>query len=167
MNCILQKDVVESNDMLFQTLQTTTRKINLVSGQKAILLDTIGFISDLPHDLIESFKSTLDEVSQADLVLHIRDISHPCTNQQKQTVLDVLRDLGYSQDFYSNRMIEVWNKIDLLKEPIDYDKMLQIDYPVVPISALMKINTKQLIKVIEDKCNALLGKQMYHFKHSL
>jgi 50S ribosomal subunit-associated GTPase HflX len=75
----MKKEEVESNNMLFQTLNTTSRKINLISGQKAILLDTIGFISDLPHDLVESFKSTLDEVASADLVLHIRDISHPCS----------------------------------------------------------------------------------------
>lgn len=60
-----------------------------------MMLDTIGFISDLPHDLVESFKSTLLEVSDADLVLHIRDISHPCTELQKKVVLEVLRDLKF------------------------------------------------------------------------
>ena len=114
---------MESRDLLFQTLTTTSKRIKLVSGQKAILLDTIGFISDLPHDLIESFKSTLEEVSQADLVLHIRDISNPCSSLQKETVLRVLKDLKFDQSFYNKRMIEVWNKIDLLTTPIDYHEI--------------------------------------------
>ena len=80
------------------------------SGQLGILLDTIGFITNLPHDLVESFKSTLEEVQDADIVLHIRDISHPNTEEQKNTVLEVLKELGYDEAFYTKRMVEVVNR---------------------------------------------------------
>jgi len=71
-----------------------------------ILLDTIGFITNLPHDLIESFKCTLEEVQDADLVLHIRDINHPHTEDQKKTVLKVLKDLGFDETFYTRKMVK-------------------------------------------------------------
>lgn len=70
-----------------------------------MLLDTIGFITNLPHELVESFKTTLEEVQDADIVLHIRDISHPNTEEQKKTVLEVLKELGYDEAFYTKRMV--------------------------------------------------------------
>lgn len=97
------------------------------------MLDTIGFITDLPHELIDSFKSTLEEVASADLVLHIRDISHPFSDHQKKVVLQVLKELGFTQDFYTRKMIEIWNKIDLLKQPLNFDQLSKEEYPVVPI----------------------------------
>jgi len=69
------------------------------------LLDTIGFITNLPHDLVESFKCTLEEVEDADIVLHVRDISHPNTQDQKETVLEVLKEIGFEQSFYTKRMV--------------------------------------------------------------
>ncbi|CAD8101602.1 unnamed protein product [Paramecium primaurelia] len=167
LNCILQKEVVQSRDLLFQTLDTTSKSIRLASGQKAIMLDTIGFITDLPHDLVESFKSTLEEVEDADIVLHIRDISHPCTEQQKQVVLDVLKELGFNQDFYNKKMIEVWNKIDLMNYPIDYEFIESQDYPIVPISALMNINIKRLLQVMEEKSNQIMNKKLYRIKYNI
>lgn len=77
----------------------------LPSGQKAILLDTIGFITNLPHELVESFKSTLEEVLIADLVLHIRDISHPHSDDQKKTVLEVLKEINFDESFYTKKMV--------------------------------------------------------------
>ncbi|CAD8206634.1 unnamed protein product [Paramecium octaurelia] len=167
LNCILQKDVVQSKDLLFQTLDTTSKSIRLASGQKAIMLDTIGFITDLPHDLVESFKSTLEEVEDADIVLHIRDISHPCTEQQKQVVLDVLKELGFNQDFYNKKMIEVWNKIDLMNYPIDHEFIESQDYPIVPISALMNMNIKKLLQVMEEKSNQILNKKLYRIRYNI
>ena len=75
------------------------------SGQKAILLDTIGFITNLPHELVDSFKSTLEEVLIADIVLHIRDISHPHSDDQKKTVLQVLKDIKFDETFYTKKMV--------------------------------------------------------------
>lgn len=167
LNCILDQQVVESKDLLFQTLSTTSKKIRLVTGQKAIMLDTIGFITDLPHEMVSSFMTTLEEVAHADLVLHIRDVSHPFSEVQKQAVLDVLKKLNFNQDFYTKRMIEVWNKIDLITQPINYDQLQHSDYPIVPISALMKTNINHLLTVIEDKTNYLLGKKAYTLSHSL
>ena len=80
------------------------------------MLDTIGFITNLPHGLVESFKTTLEEIHYADILVHVRDISHPFTNYQRDTVLKVLRELGVSEEFLKTKYIEVWNKIDLLED---------------------------------------------------
>jgi GTPase len=97
-------------DMLFATLDPTMRAVKLPSGRDVILSDTVGFISDLPTQLVAAFRATLEEVLDADLILHVRDISHPQTYEQKQDVLAILDMLGISEDA---PMIEVWNKIDL------------------------------------------------------
>jgi len=103
--------------MLFQTLNTSNRGFRLPNGQNAIMLDTVGFITDLPHGLVESFKATLDQIHEADVLVHVRDISHPQTDHQKQTVINVLKEIGVSQDILDNKYIEVWNKMDLVKDP--------------------------------------------------
>jgi GTPase len=97
-------------DMLFATLDPTMRAVKLPSGRDVILSDTVGFISDLPTQLVAAFRATLEEVLDADLILHVRDISHPQTHEQKQDVLAILDMLGIAEDA---PMIEVWNKIDL------------------------------------------------------
>lgn len=85
-------------DRLFHTLTTTVRKFQLKGNQRVDLIDTIGFISHLPHTLVESFKSTLEEILYADILLHVRDISHPNSEYQKDTVLNVLNEIGVSQN---------------------------------------------------------------------
>ena len=80
------------------------------------MLDTIGFITNLPHGLVESFKATLEEIHYADVLVHVRDISHPFTNYQRDTVLKVLKDIGVPDEIFENRYIEVWNKMDLLED---------------------------------------------------
>jgi GTPase len=74
---------LESENKLFQTLNTTNRGLRLPNGQSAVVLDTVGFITDLPHGLVESFKATLDEINFADILVHVRDISHPHSEHQK------------------------------------------------------------------------------------
>ncbi|MEO1493440.1 MAG: GTPase HflX [Pseudomonadota bacterium] len=106
---------VMAEDMLFATLDPTMREIVLPSGRKAILSDTVGFISDLPTELIAAFRATLEEVLAADLVVHVRDVSSEATATQKRDVETVLRDLGLGQDAW-DRMIEVLNKTDLLDD---------------------------------------------------
>lgn len=103
---------VFAEDMLFATLDPTMRAIKLPSGRDIILSDTVGFISDLPTQLIAAFRATLEEVLDADLILHVRDISHPETEEQAEDVLGILDDLGVTPD--SKKFLEVWNKIDLL-----------------------------------------------------
>lgn len=104
---------VFAKDMLFATLDPTMRKVDLPNGAEVIMSDTVGFISDLPTQLVASFRATLEEVLEADIILHVRDISHPQTAEQKKAVLDTLRQLDVNPDV---PMIEVLNKIDLLAE---------------------------------------------------
>ncbi|HFB55261.1 MAG TPA: GTPase HflX [Hellea balneolensis] len=104
---------VLAKDMLFATLDTTHRILRLPAGQKCVLSDTVGFISDLPTDLIDAFRATLEEVREADLLIHVRDISDPLSEDRKQDVLDVLETLQAGPN-HEQDMIEVWNKIDQL-----------------------------------------------------
>lgn len=106
---------VLAKDMLFATLDTTHRILQLPNGKPAVLSDTVGFISDLPTDLITAFRATLEEVQEADLLLHVRDISDPLTEQRRQDVMEVLDQLHAGPEHDQN-MIEVWNKADLLGE---------------------------------------------------
>ena len=114
---------VLAKDMLFATLDPTMRGLKLPSNREVVLSDTVGFISDLPTHLVEAFRATLEEVQQADVILHVRDVTHPETKSQKEAVLQVLGDLGINMT--DTRLVEVQNKIDLL--PADERKHLQ-DY---------------------------------------
>jgi GTP-binding protein HflX len=104
---------VFAKDLLFATLDPTMRAIELPTGRKVILSDTVGFISDLPTHLVAAFRATLEEVQAADIILHVRDIAHPDSEAQKADVDAVLRDLGIDQS-EDDRVVEVLNKIDLL-----------------------------------------------------
>jgi GTP-binding protein HflX len=105
---------VLAKDMLFATLDPTMRAIRLPSGRRIVLSDTVGFISDLPTQLVAAFRATLEEVLEADLIVHVRDLSHPETEAQKADVLDVLTDLGVAEARF-DAMLEARNKIDLLE----------------------------------------------------
>ena len=104
---------VKAEDQLFATLDPTMRRVRLPSGRSIILSDTVGFVSDLPTDLVAAFRATLEEVIEADVVIHVRDIAHPDTEAQKDDVLDVLHDLGVN-GVRPAPIIEAENKIDLL-----------------------------------------------------
>jgi GTP-binding protein HflX len=104
---------VMAKDMLFATLDPTMRGVVLPSGRKVILSDTVGFISDLPTQLVAAFRATLEEVLAADVILHVRDISHAETAEQAADVDAILAELGVSKDV---PLFEVWNKIDLLPQ---------------------------------------------------
>jgi GTP-binding protein HflX len=105
---------VLAKDMLFATLDPTMRGVTLPSGKKVILSDTVGFISDLPPQLVAAFRATLEEVLEADLILHVRDIAHPETKEQAADVAVILESLGVDEAI---PQFEVWNKIDLLDPP--------------------------------------------------
>ena len=115
-------------NMLFATLDPKMKALKLPSGDKLILSDTVGFISDLPTLLVAAFKATLEEVTSADLILHIRDISINDFEGQGIAVESVLESLGVEKK--SQRIIEVWNKTDKLKssETLDIDSFSKIDY---------------------------------------
>lgn len=103
---------VMAEDMLFATLDPTMRAVKLPEGRDIILSDTVGFISDLPTQLVAAFRATLEEVLDADLILHVRDIAHPDTEQQAKDVIAILDDLGVTPE--NKPFIEVWNKTDML-----------------------------------------------------
>lgn len=107
---------VLAKDMLFATLDPTARKVQLPSGRAVIMSDTVGFISDLPHELVESFRATLEAVTEADLLVHVRDIAHPQSEDQKADVLSVLAQLAKDAGGKSPPVLEAWNKIDLLDD---------------------------------------------------
>jgi GTP-binding protein HflX len=107
---------VLAKDMLFATLDPTARKVELPSGRSVIMSDTVGFISDLPHELVESFRATLEAVTEADLLVHVRDIAHLQSEDQKADVLAVLAQLAKDADGQTPPVLEAWNKIDLLDE---------------------------------------------------
>ncbi|HYI46857.1 MAG TPA: GTPase, partial [Allosphingosinicella sp.] len=100
---------VRAEDLLFATLDPTMREISLPGIDKAILSDTVGFISDLPTQLVAAFRATLEEVVSADLIVHVRDISHPDSEAQRLDVEQVLTEIGLAEDALR---IEAWNKID-------------------------------------------------------
>jgi GTP-binding protein HflX len=110
----LTRASVLSTDMLFATLDPTLRAVALPNGTRIILSDTVGFISDLPTMLIAAFRATLEEVVEADVILHVRDVAHEETEAQSHDVRQVLRELGIAPE--DERLIEIWNKIDLLGE---------------------------------------------------
>ena len=108
---------VTAKDQLFATLDPTMRGLKLPSGRRVILSDTVGFISQLPHELVEAFRATLEEVSEADVILHVRDAAHPETVAQRGDVIKVLDDMvadGTLDPAWPDRTIEVLNKADLL-----------------------------------------------------
>src|SRR5207237_7385734 len=110
-----------AEDMLFATLDPTMRRLDLPSGRKTILSDTVGFISDLPTHLVAAFRATLEEVTEADIVVHVRDAHHPDSAAQREDVLAVLRALGLGASpgnspengSMEERLVEVLNKLDL------------------------------------------------------
>ena len=106
---------VLAKDLLFATLDTTQRTIRLPQGRPAIIADTVGFISDLPHELVAAFRATLEEVGEADLILHVRDIASSDTEAQRRDVEQVLEQIPVPEG-RTRRVLEVWNKIDLLSD---------------------------------------------------
>lgn len=166
MNYFTGADLLSEN-LLFQTLGTTVRKLLLPSGQFGVILDTVGFITDLPHNLIESFKETLEGVQQADVIVHIRDISSPFHRLQKKTVFDVLREIEFPQEQWSDKYLEVWNKVDLIEDGLDLEELNSAPYPIVPLSALYGINCTKLLDAMDVLANKVKKKAQVELKFPL
>ncbi|MDC9824706.1 GTPase HflX [Devosia sp. ZB163] len=146
---------VFAKDLLFATLDTTVRKIELPHGRQVMLSDTVGFVSDLPTDLIAAFRATLEEVLEADVILHVRDVANPDHAAQANDVLKVLEELGVSAE--ATPMIEVWNKVDLLpRDPDGSMPALATLTPAgkvaasVPVSAQTGEGLDKLLATIEQ-----------------
>jgi GTP-binding protein HflX len=133
----LTGEAVFAENLLFATLDPTMRDIKLPGFDKVILSDTVGFVSDLPTELIAAFRATLEEVREADLLVHVRNVAHPDSEAQRDDVEDVLASLGLAEEGAPPR-IEAWNKVDLLsaeeRQRIDEEAARRED--VVPISAV-------------------------------
>lgn len=128
--------------------------------------DTVGFITDLPHGLVESFKSTLDEIHFADVIVHVRDISHPHSNHQRETVLKVLEDIGVSKDVIDTKYLEVWNKVDLVEDQEGLEERFkeavsEATYPIIMTSCETQLNKDLLLECVSDMAETLMDKQQY------
>ena len=148
----LTKAEVMAEDMLFATLDPTMRQIKLPSGRTAILSDTVGFISDLPTQLVAAFRATLEEVLEADLIVHVRDIANTETQIQKTEVLGVLKDLGVERERIDG-MVEVLNKVDLLspEELTTVQNIVDRSELALLASAATGQGTDALLALIEER----------------
>ena len=149
-NALTRAGVV-ARDQLFATLDPTMRELRLASGRQIILSDTVGFVSDLPHELVAAFRATLEEVLEADLLLHVRDVSHPDSDAQRDDVETVLRELGVGEDV-DRGLVEVLNKIDLLPEArrdvlINQSQRAALQ---APVSAATGEGVEELLVLIES-----------------
>ncbi len=150
-NQLTNADVL-AKDLLFATLDPTLRELSLPDGSDVILSDTVGFVSDLPTTLVAAFRATLEEVVEADLILHVRDISDPENAVQSQDVYAVLEKIGIGPDNKS-RIVEVWNKMDLLSP--EAARLIQAtrsaENAPVMVSAITGQGTDELLDVIARK----------------
>ncbi|MBO1359631.1 GTPase HflX [Acetobacter sacchari] len=146
---------VMARDQLFATLDPTMRGIELPSGRRVILSDTVGFISELPTELIAAFRATLEEVAEADIILHVRDIAHPDSSAQRSDVHSVLTGMerdGMLDAEWRSRVIEVLNKVDLLAEP----RALPYRDDIVPISAMAGDGLPELMEAIDERLTSAM-----------
>lgn len=142
---------VMAEDMLFATLDPTLRKMVLPRGRQIILSDTVGFISDLPTQLVAAFRATLEEVARADVILHVRDISRPDTEEQADSVRGILKSI-VSDDQMDKQLIEVWNKTDLLDDE-ERDRIANLASRsadrIAPVSAVSGAGIDDLLVQVE------------------
>ncbi|CAH0340701.1 GTPase HflX [Rhizobium sp. CECT 9324] len=149
---------VLAEDMLFATLDPTLRRMKLPHGRTVILSDTVGFISNLPTHLVAAFRATLEEVLEADLILHVRDMADPDNGAQSADVLRILDDLGIDEKERSERIIEIWNKIDRL-DPETHDAIMQKAEGrenVMSVSAITGEGVDKLLDVISERLSGVL-----------
>ncbi|MBY5581995.1 GTPase HflX [Rhizobium leguminosarum] len=147
---------VLAEDMLFATLDPTLRRMKLPHGRTVILSDTVGFISDLPTHLVAAFRATLEEVLEADLILHVRDMSDADNQAQSSDVMRILNDLGIDEAEAEKRLIEVWNKIDRL-EPEVHDTMVQKSAGASNVVAVSAVSGEGVDTLMEEISRRLSG----------
>jgi len=143
---------VDAKDMLFATLDVQLRKATLPSNSDFLITDTVGFVSSIPHDLIDAFKATLEEVKYADLLIHVVDLSNDKHKLQMDTTNKVLSEIGVE----NKKMLYVFNKAD----KVDYDTKVYVDDPFVIISATKRYNLDKFYEMIEQCLNKSKKKVM-------
>jgi GTP-binding protein HflX len=156
---------VIAEDMLFATLDPTLRRVRLPGGTWIILSDTVGFISDLPTHLVAAFRATLEEVQEADVVLHVRDISNPASKEEAADVAEILRDLEVNPED-EDHVIEIWNKIDMLDPAAKDDVVAKAEGTsagpaIVAVSAITGEGMERLLNEIEDRIAGALVSKRY------
>ena len=147
MNVLCPEAEAFAENRLFATLDTKTRRLELNINKLVLLSDTVGFIRKLPHTLVESFKSTLDEVLQADFLLHVIDISHHSFEDQREVVRETLKEIGVEHD----NIIEVFNKIDAVEDPARLEEIREKYPDAVYISAIKGVNIALLKEMISEQ----------------
>ncbi|MEW7008253.1 GTPase HflX [Lentilitoribacter sp. EG35] len=163
-NKITGADVL-AHDMLFATLDPTLRKMSLPLGRSVILSDTVGFISDLPTHLVAAFRATLEEVLEADLILHVRDMTDPDHEIQANDVLQILSTLGLKDKENAN-IIEVWNKLDDLEPEIANQFREKADghEKAIGVSALTGQGIGELLNLIEKELSGRITERTIELK---
>ncbi len=147
---------VMAEDLLFATLDPTLRRMKLPHGRTVILSDTVGFISDLPTHLVAAFRATLEEVLEADIILHVRDMSDPDNPAQAADVMRILSDLGIGEKECQERMIEVWNKIDRLEDEAQ-EALLQKARTMPNAAALSAVTGEGVGELLDEIAERLSG----------
>lgn len=145
------KAEVFAKDMLFATLDPTMRKIVLSDDNEVILSDTVGFISNLPHELVMAFRATLEEVLQADIIVHVIDVSNVQYKEQKEDVLKVLHELGLTKIEFEDKYVEVYNKVDVLGEVERAHWLERKGKNAVALSALTGDGVENFLELVKDK----------------
>jgi GTP-binding protein HflX len=143
---------VLAEDKLFATLDPTTRRVALPGGREALFSDTVGFIQKLPTELVAAFRATLEEINEADLILHVVDITHPNARQQSETVIKTLAELGVED----RPIVVALNKIDCLPDPADAGKVLNDVAGALPVSAAEAIGLEDLLGRVDEVLSAEL-----------
>ncbi len=161
MNALTKSEQFVKNS-LFTTLDTVSRALQLKNGEQVVLLDTVGFLNNLPHHLVESFKATLEEVKGADLLIHVLDASHPRVHEHAQAVRDVLRQIGAEE----NKIITALNKIDLVEDKSWLSHLAADFNHAVTISAKLKINLAGLLDGIEESFRGRMSAIEFTIPHS-
>ncbi len=145
-------------DKLFATLDPTTRRINLPSGTDVLLTDTVGFVQNLPHDLIDAFRSTLEETRFSDFILHVVDASHPEPLTCFETTMEVLRSL----DCADKPQILAINKMDLCTDSLHLSGLKQLDVRIVEMSVKDGTGMEELLQAISDTLFSIYPEEVYH-----
>jgi GTP-binding protein HflX len=149
---------VTAEDLLFATLDPTMRRVRLASGREIILSDTVGFISELPTFLVAAFRATLEEVKEADLILHVRDSAHPAMQLQRQDVINILKELDVLE-IYEDRGIEVLNKCDLLEPSQRESLKSQAKRAQHPVQCVISAIEGEGLSTLLENIDQVLGHQ--------
>lgn len=156
----LTKSNLKTKNVLFQTLDNSYKKMHIANSYSTILVDSIGFIQNIPYSLLEAFQLTLDPIKNADIIIHVIDITHPCWQQHKKCVLDTLQNIGISSQVLNNQVIEVWNKIDKLSEKELIHVLKKKPTNALPISAYQGTNCDVLTQIIQHLINKIKNVQV-------